>query len=744
MDAKACVWGGAARPDCDQGEFTESVSLHERRQECIARVLDKLKAASSHKGAFGDVDPSCIIKALRGLMPDESGPGLCADPDACKDPSACDDAATCRTLARVNRPPETDAAAPEEMLTRDEISYLYPGLANHLDRLVTPEKAVAKVKAGDQVFIGTACATPRQLVAALENVKSPPPDVTLTYFLTTGAIKNVDGKAQTHYHHRCFFVGSDVRHAAAVGIAEYIPISLSQVPQLITTRRIPIDVAFVQVSPPDAFGFVSLGISVDITLDAVNNARSVVAEINPNMPRTMGDSHIHISRFDAMTWVDTPILEYVHPPIDEVAEQIARYIASIIEDGSTLQVGLGRFPNEALKYLMDRRDLGIHSDVITDSIIPLLENGILTGREKSQNTGKIIASYCLGTRRLYDLVDNNPMFFFKPLEYVSNIETIARQSRMVSVTQAFAVDLTGQICADQFEGEFYSGVSTQPDFMRGAGLSKGGKPIICLRSTTDDGKTSRIRALLREGEGVTVARSDVHYVITEYGIAYLFGKSIQERALALIEIAHPAFRDELVEAAKKLNYVHPEQIVKSAEAYHVEHERSVTLKNGKTVLMRPSRASDAVSIQALFHRMSEEDRYTRFFRRLHALSFKEAQRLCNVDNNLQVSFVAVIGTREDEKIIGNANYFVNPTTNMAEVAYVVLPEWQGTGLGSALQAQLMDHAKVRGLRGFIAEVLTDNKNMVNLAKRACNNVSVERHDDTYEITMLFEEEAPAA
>jgi RimJ/RimL family protein N-acetyltransferase len=329
---------------------------------------------------------------------------------------------------------------------------------------------------------------------------------------------------------------------------------------------------------------------------------------------------------------------------------------------------------------------------------------------------------------------------FKPVKYISNFITVASQHRMVSVTQAFAVDLTGQVCADQFEGEFYSGVSTQPDFMRGAAYSPGGKPIICLRSTTDDGKSSRIRSLLREGEGVTVARSDIHYVITEYGIAYLFGKSIRERALALIEIAHPDFRASLLAEAKSLNYVHSEQVLKSHDAYHVENERIVLLKNGKSMKLRPARASDAAVLQSFFHQMSQEDRYTRFFQRLNALTFNEVQRLCNVDQHREVAFLAVTGTHENEIVVGNACYFVNPSTNLGEVAYMILPEWQGTGLGSAMQACLMEHAKRQNLRGFVAEILTDNKNMVRLAKRACDNVSVTRHEDTYEVTMIFDEE----
>jgi RimJ/RimL family protein N-acetyltransferase len=308
---------------------------------------------------------------------------------------------------------------------------------------------------------------------------------------------------------------------------------------------------------------------------------------------------------------------------------------------------------------------------------------------------------------------------------------------MVSVTQAFAVDLTGQVCAAQFEGEFYGGVSTQQEFMQGAAQSEGGKPIVCLTSTTDDG-ASRIRPLLREGEGVTVARSNAHYVVTEYGIAYLFGRSIRERALALIEIAHPDFREGLLGEAKRLGYVRSDQAVRSASAYPVEEERLIALRNRATVLLRPARASDARDLQLLFHHMPEEDQYTRFFSRLRSLSFEEVQNLCNVDQTNAVAFLAVTGPRENESIVGSACYYLNPSTNMAEVAYMVLREWQGSGLGSALQSRLVELAKGRGVRGFKAEMLATNAAMMSLARRASDHVTVERDGDSYLVSMMFD------
>jgi len=392
--------------------------------------------------------------------------------------------------------------------------------------------------------------------------------------------------------------------------------------------------------------------------------------------------------------------------------------------------------NEALRHLRDRRDLGIHSDVITDGVVDLVEAGVVTGRCKTHHRDRIVTSYCLGTRRLYDFVDDNPICQFLPIDQVCHPGEVARQSRMVSITQAFAIDLTGQVCVDQFQGEFYGGVSTQVGFIRGAARSPGGKPIVCLSSTSDDG-ASRIKPLLEAGDGVGIARSDVHYVITEYGIAYLFGKSIRERAVALIEVAHPRWREGLLTAAKQLGYVGSDQYLASQAAYPVHEERIVTLKKGAKVMIRPARAADAGALQSLFHRLSPDDVYTRFFRRVRSLSNRELQTLCNVNHETEVAFLAVTGPRESEEVVGSACYFLSPTTNLAEVAFMVSPEWQGVGLGTALQARLQEYAISRGVRGFVAEILPGNTSMLQLAARAAGTMTTSRDEDAVHVTVLF-------
>ncbi len=646
-------------------------------------------------------------------------------------------------------PAPGDGSAPPAGATAaaDPLAALHPALRAHAAKLMNAADAVAQVRPGDHVFIGTACATPRVLVAALEALDYAPADVELLHFLTDHAVPHdAAGQATTRYRHRSFFVGEDMRAAVRQGLADYVPLSVARVPALIAIGRIQVDVAFIQVSLPDEFGYVSLGISVDVIPAAVKKARLVIAEVNPAMPRSMGDSMLHLDQIHTLVAVRTPVIEYRHPTVEVAAmEQIARYVGGIIEDGSTLQIGLGRITNEALKHLADRQDIGIHSDVITDAIIPLLEKGILTGRRKTHQPGKIVTSFAMGSRRLYDLIDGNPLFSFQPIEAIAQPTTVAAQHKMVSVTQAFAVDLTGQVCADQHGGDFYGGLAAQGEFLRGASRSPGGKPIICLASTDASGAESRIRPQLLPLEGVTVARTDVHYVITEFGIAYLFGKSIRERAVALIEVAHPQHRAVLFAQAQALGYIGAEQTLKNLRAYPVEEEITAALKGGRGVLIRPSGSADADGIRALFHRLSDRDRYTRFFRKVRGLSNRDVQRLCNMNFENEVAFVAVSGSRENPEIVAQACYFTDPGTNLAETAFMVHPDWQGCGLGAALQARMAAHARGRGVRGFVAEIMASNENMIRLARSAAGggdgsagSVSVESSGSTVRVTQLFE------
>ena len=598
------------------------------------------------------------------------------------------------------------------------------------DRQVSAAEAVSVVRPGDKVFVGSACATPRTLVDALEQVRRP--GVVLVHFLTDRV--STSDPPHTNYRHRVFYVGGDIRALHDVralresGLVDYVPLSLVDVPRLFETGQIPLDVAMVQVAPPELDGTCSLGISVDVSKAAALAARTVIAEVNPAMPRTAGDSRIPVDRIASFVPVETPVVEYLHEPVGEVAEQIARYAARLIDDRSTLHVGLGRVPNGMLAHLTRRRNLAIHSNVITEPIVDLVAAGVVTG--------PVATSWAMGSRRLYDLVHDDPRFAFHPIDYICDPTVIGAKERMVSVTQAFTIDLTGQVCTESLDGALYGGVSTGPAFHRGALASPGGTAIICLASRTPAGR-SAISLDLGPDEAVTIPRSDVHWVITEYGTAYLFGRSLAERAVALIEIAHPDVRTELLDAAVQRGLVGPKQQLRSRMAYPVDQVRDVRLHDGRDVRLRPTRTSDTRAMQDLFYRLSEEDRETRFFHKLKSLTDTAAQHLCSVDYEEEMAFVAVVGPSEHERIVAASCYYLSPATHLAEVAYMVDPDWQGVGLGGILHAGLVDYARAHGARGLTADMLQSNSRMMRVFKGGDYALRIKTEGGVQEVTMRF-------
>lgn len=601
---------------------------------------------------------------------------------------------------------------------------------------VSVEQALKSIKTGDRIFIGSACATPRMLLQHLEKIHARLHDLQLFSFLTSGAVSDHQAEPRSRLNHVVFFVGTDHRELLKSRTAQYAPVSLAHLPELIQKGTLSLDAALIQVSPPGPQGHVSLGVSVDTTMAAALTSRTVIAEVNPNMPFTFGESCIHLDKIDSIVLSDTPIIEYVHSLEDEISNRIARYVSSIIDDHSTLQIGLGQVPNAMLKYLKNRRDLGVHSDVITESIADLIEEGIITGKAKSLHRGKVVTSFCMGTKRLYRMVDHNPMFSFQPIEYVCDPSVIMANHKQVSVTQALSVDLTGQVCADQFRGEFYSGVSTQLEFHRYASRTPGGKSIVCLCSTTEDQQESRIRPTLIEGEAVAIPRSEVHYVITEYGYAYLFGKTLQDRALSLIEIAHPRHRPWLLDEAKRMGTIPRDITLKTTVAYPEEEEFRTTLKGGTEVIIRPSRVSDVKAIQDLFYDLSPEDVFTRFFNMVSCLPISNAQQMCNVDYEREMAYVAVLGSHEQGEIVGTSGFALDPMDNLAEVAYMIRPDFQGKGLGSALQNRMVAYARNKGLRGLKADILADNGKMLKLIQKL-PNVRMSHNFGVVEVTALF-------
>ncbi len=595
-------------------------------------------------------------------------------------------------------------------------------------RAGSAEEAVAAVRPGARVFVGSACATPRTLLAALEARVDEPAGVELVHFLTDGAAGlRADGRGSA-FRHRTWYVGSDMRELARAGGVEYAPISVGEVPHLIEAGRIGFDVAFVQVAPPDESGQCSLGVSVDVTRAAALAADRIVAEVNPAMPRSGPESTIPLDRIGALVAVDTPVIEYVHPDVGPVAERIARYVARLIPDGATLQVGLGRIPNEMLRYLEERRGLRVHSDVITDGILDLVERGVVVG--------PVVGAMAMGTRRLYDHLDGNPAMTLEPIERVADPARLAQLPGLVSVTQAFAVDLSGQVTAERLDGDRYGGLGAQPEFHRAAIRSPGGRAVVCLASTFGDG-SSAIRQVLERDEPVSVARADVHWVVTEYGVAYLHGRSLAERAVALIEIAHPDHREALLADAVAAGIVAANQTLRSRVAYPVGEEAVAELRDGRRVEIRPTRTTDARALQDLFFRMRPDDVRTRFFRSLRSLTDEMAQHLCSVGYEQEMAFAAVVGEREAERIVGTASYFLDPASGFADVAYMVDPEYQGTGLGSALQERAIAYARAHGVIGFTADVLAENAGMLAVFRRSGLRLESRLEDGAFEIRMHF-------
>ncbi len=427
--------------------------------------------------------------------------------------------------------------------------------ADYTNKLQTADEALSHVKSGMRVYIQPGCAEPEALVEALMRRGPHVRDVEIVHMMTMGAAPYVAPEMAGHFRHNAVFIGSNVRDAINDGRADYTPIYLSEIEGLFENGQMPIDVALIEVSPPDSHGFCSFGVGVDTTLTAAKCAGYVVAQVNQHMPRTYGDSFIHVGDIDAVVEASRPLCEIKKPEITEMHVAIARNVAGLIEDGSVLQTGIGGIPDAVLPFLTDRKDLGVHSELVSDGVIPLIETGVITGARKNFKPRKIILGFALGSRKIFEFVDNNPIFEFHPTAYVNDPALIARNDRMVAINSALQVDLTGQVCSDSIGNQFYSGIGGQVDFLRGASRSKNGKPIIAISSTAKGGNISRIVPMLSPGAGVVTSRGLVRYVVTEYGVAYLHGKTIRDRAKALIEIAHPKFKDELYEYCEKSKWL---------------------------------------------------------------------------------------------------------------------------------------------------------------------------------------------
>jgi acyl-CoA hydrolase/RimJ/RimL family protein N-acetyltransferase len=604
----------------------------------------------------------------------------------------------------------------------------------------TAEVAVKRLRPGQRVFIGTGCAEPMTLVHALTKRGAELTDTELVHLLTFGEAPYANKEMRQYFRVNSLFIAKNVREVIQEGLGDYTPIHLSDIPRLFKSGQLPLDAALIQVTPPDANGMCSLGVSVDIVKSATENASLVIAEVNPNMPRTLGNSSLHVYDIDVLVPVNTPLPELAYAEESEEARQIAEHIAALVEDGSTVEFGIGRIPQALMGLLTHKRDLGIHTEMVTDGIVDLVKSGAVTGARKKVDHGKIVTSFCLGTRKLYDFIDNNPLFAFHPTEYVNDPFVISQQPKMVAINTALEIDLTGQVCADSLGEKFYSGVGGQVDFNRGSGRAGGGRAIIALPSTARDGTVSRIVTHLTEGAGVVTTRAGVHYVVTEYGVAYLHGKSIKERALALVTIAHPKFRAQLLHEAIESKFLPKDLLDKEAKLVAAPRELRTTmlLKDGTQIYFRPIHPTDEPRMRTLFYNLSQETIYYRFMQHMQSIPRKQILDMTYIDPRTEVCILAIVPEAFGEDVVAVGRYYLDPKTNRAEVAFVVADKWQRKGIGTFMLNHLVKIARRSGLAGFTAEVLRANRPMQAVFNRANCKIQSQLLGDVYHYELTFE------
>ena len=613
----------------------------------------------------------------------------------------------------------------------------YPG------KFAPEEQIFGRVHRGDRIFIGTACSEPQHLVRALIDYVTAHPkaifDAEVYHVWTLGVAPYTDVKFKQNFRHNSFFVGDNTRDAVNQGLADYSPVFLSQVPDLFRRKLVPVDVALIQVSPPDSHGFVSLGISVDITKAAVASAGIVVAQMNAHMPRVHGDTFLHLDELDYIVPHDEPLLEYRATVPGEIARRVGSYVAKIVQDGDTIQVGYGSLPNAILENLHDRKHLGIHTELLSNGLVRLMQAGVVDNTRKSLNRGKTVAAFCMGRPETYSYIHDNPAIDFRPISYTNNPLTIARLENMTAINSALAIDLTGQSTAESLGRTFYSGVGGQADFMRGAVLAPGGKTILALQSTARDDEVSRIVPLLAEGSGVTLSRGDVHYVVTEYGIAYLHGKNIRERAMTLIGIAHPKFRTWLIQEAKRLGLIYQDQAyIPGRRGEYPEHlEAFRTTRKGLSLLLRPVKISDEPGLKEFFYSLSDQSTQRRFISERKDMPHERLQDFVVIDYTKEIIILAVISEEQKETIVGVGQYGVNANSHNAEVALVVRDTFQNQGVGTELLNYLTILARRQGLLGFTAEVVIENQPMLRLFEKMGFDIQRRTEEGVVELRMQF-------
>lgn len=608
------------------------------------------------------------------------------------------------------------------------------------DRISSAAAAMKLIKPGNNIFIGTGCAQPQHLVAALMEHAGNLYDCRIIQISTFGTAPYADPKYRDRFKLSAFFISENIRETINSGNGDYTPIHLSEVPQEFEEGRMPIDVALIMVSPPDARGQCSLGVSVDIVKAAAASAKYVVAQVNPAMPYTHGNSLIHVNQLDTLVPFEQPLIEVPVPRLDDRLRKIGLNVAHLVEDGSTIECGIGNVSQAVGEFLKGKKDLGIHTELLSDWIIDLVEAGVVTSNKKTINRGKVVASFAAGSKRLYDFINNNPVIEMHPTEYVNDPFVISQHDKMVAINVGLEIDLTGQVVADSIGSQFYSGVGGQVDFFRGAARSRGGKAILAMPSTAKNDTISRILPQLSPSAGVVTSRADIHYVVTEYGIAYLHGKSIRERALALISVAHPKFRKELIQAAKQMKYIYEDQIEIAWDTvrYPEELERNESLRDGTQILLRPVKPTDEPLLSGMLYSLSSDSVHNRFFTYTMAFPHKNVQQLTNIDYLQNLAIVGVVPGPSEDQIVAIGQYFLDPKTQAAEIAFVVQDDWQAKGMGSLLMKYISEIAIARGVKRFDAKVIPSNKAMLTVFQNSGLPYRSEFDGESYSITFDLE------
>lgn len=614
---------------------------------------------------------------------------------------------------------------------------------NYPAKFGSSDMIFGNIRPGDRIFIGTGCGEPQYLVNTLiRYVQSHPKaffDAEVLQVWNLGLSPYSFEKLKDNFRYNSFFIGQNARDAVNRGAADYTPISLSAVPNLFRKKLIPIDVAIIQTSLPDKHGYLSLGISVDIVKAAVESASVVIAQINSSMPRIHGDTFLHVNDIDFMMHHDEPLIEFETTVPDEISGRIGKHVSQIIQDGDTIQVGYGSIPNAILAHLFGKKNLGVHTELLSDGIVELMKAGVIDNSRKEINRGKTVAAFCMGKKQTYEYIHDNPSVDFRPVDYTNNPLTIARNNNVTAINSALEIDLTGQATAESLGKFFFSGIGGQADFMRGAVLSAGGKTILALQATAEDGSVSRIVPFLKEGAGVTLTRGDIHYVVTEYGIVYLHGKNIRERAMDLIAIAHPKFRQQLIEEAKKLSLIYKDQayVTGGKGDYPEDLETQRTTSKGMSIFMRPVKISDEQLLKDFFYSISTNSMYNRFISSRTDMPHHRLQQFVAIDYTKEMVILTVLKEESRETVVGMGQYIIDENIHMAEVAFIVRDDYQGKGIGYELLSYLTYLARKNGLHGFTAEVLADNIHMLSLFERMGFVIDSRAEEGVYELIMPF-------